>query len=144
MYLVHATFFLIIVFISDVTVMVCVCFWAGLRSAPTKRCATIFKRKRWCVEHTVLMTQELQLWQLWRPFFVFSMKNSSEPDEVCINMCLILQNIPDVTVTALAALNTREHLNRVKGFVKLNWRTEMEAHILPTTHLFSLTYWLYL
>ncbi len=51
----------------------------------------------------------------------------SEPDEVGINMGLILQNMPDVTVTALAAQNTREHPNRVKGFVE----TEMEAHILP-------------
>ena len=40
-------------------------------------------------------------------------------------MCLILQNMPDVTVTALAAQNTREHPNRVKGFVE----TEMEAHL---------------
>ncbi len=51
----------------------------------------------------------------------------SEPDEVGINMCLILQNMPDVTVTALATQNTREHPNQVKGFVE----TEMEAHILP-------------
>jgi len=42
----------------------------------------------------------------------------SEPDEVGINMCLILQNIPDVTVTALAAQNIREHPNQVKGFVE--------------------------
>jgi len=42
----------------------------------------------------------------------------SEPDEVSINMCLILQNVPDVTVTALAAQNTREHPNQVKGFVE--------------------------
>jgi len=42
-------------------------------------------------------------------------------------MCLILQNIPDVTV--IASQNTREHPNRVKGFVE----TEMEAHILPNS-----------
>ncbi len=34
-----------------------------------------FKRKRWCVEHPVLMTQVLQLWQLRRPLFVFFLKN---------------------------------------------------------------------
>jgi len=49
----------------------------------------------------------------------------SEPDEFDINMCLILQNMSDVTVTVLAAQNTKEHPNRVKEFVK----NEMEAHI---------------
>ncbi len=43
------------------------------------------------------MTQELQLWQ---------------PDEIGINTCLILQNTLDVTVTALAVQNKREHPNR--------------------------------
>ncbi len=42
----------------------------------------------------------------------------SEPDEIGINTCLIMQNTPDVTVTALAVQNKREHPNRVKGFVK--------------------------
>jgi len=76
------------------------------------------------------MTQELQLWQLRRPLFVDFVKNLLceeflEPDEVGINMCLILQNMTDFTVTALAAQNTRE----------------MEAHILQSkTHLFTLTY----
>ncbi len=42
----------------------------------------------------------------------------SEPDEIGINTCLILQNTLDVTVTALAVQNKREHPNRVKGFVK--------------------------
>jgi len=39
--------------------------------------------------------------------------------------------MPDVTVTALAAQNTREHPNRVKGFVE----TEMEAdvYLIQTT-----------
>ncbi len=40
----------------------------------------------------------------------------SEPDE--INMCLILKNILNVTVSALAVQNNREHSNRVKGFVE--------------------------
>ncbi len=41
----------------------------------------------------------------------------SEPDEIGINMCLILQNTLDVTVTAVQ--NKREHPNRVnKGFVE--------------------------
>ncbi len=35
-----------------------------------------------------------------------------------INTCLILQNTLDVTVTALAVQNKREHPNRVKGFVE--------------------------
>jgi len=52
----------------------------------------------------------------------------SEPDEVGINICLILQNIPDVTVTALAAQNTREHPNQLKGFVE----TESTHYLIPT------------
>ncbi len=41
----------------------------------------------------------------------------SEPDEIGINTCLILQNMLDVTVTALQ--NKREHPNPVnKGFVE--------------------------
>ncbi len=35
-----------------------------------------------------------------------------------INTCLILQNTLDVTVTALAVQNKREHPNREKGFVE--------------------------
>ncbi len=42
----------------------------------------------------------------------------SEPDEIGINTCLILQNTLDVTVTALAVQNKREHPNRVKGFAE--------------------------
>ncbi len=42
----------------------------------------------------------------------------SEPADIVINTCLILQNTLDVTVTALAVQNKREHPNRVKGFVK--------------------------
>ncbi len=42
-------------------------------------------------EHSVLMTQVLQLWQLRRLFFVFFLKNL-EPDEIGINTCLVLQN----------------------------------------------------
>ncbi len=63
------------------------------------------------------MTQELKLWQLRKSFFVFFLKNF-KPDEICINTCLILQNTLDVTVTALAVQNKREHPNRVKGFVE--------------------------
>jgi len=40
-----------------------------------------------------------------------------EPDEIGINTCLIPQNT--LNVTAHAVQNKREHLNRVKGFVKL-------------------------
>ncbi len=36
----------------------------------------------------------------------------SEPDEIGINTCLILQNMLNVTVTALAVQNKREHPNR--------------------------------
>ncbi len=42
----------------------------------------------------------------------------SEPDEIGINTCLILQNMLDVTVTAVAVQKKREHPNRVKGFVE--------------------------
>jgi len=34
----------------------------------------------------------------------------SEPDEIGINTCLILQNTFNVTVTALAIQNKREHI----------------------------------
>ncbi len=40
----------------------------------------------------------------------------SEPDEIGVKTCLILQNTLDVTVTAVQ--NKREHPNRVKGFVE--------------------------
>jgi len=43
--------------------------------------------------------------------------------------------MPDVTVTALAAQITREHPNRLKGFVE----TEIEAHILLNLDLDSHT-----
>ncbi len=42
----------------------------------------------------------------------------SEPSEIGINMCLILQNKHNVTVTAIAVQNKIEHPNRVKGFVE--------------------------
>ncbi len=42
----------------------------------------------------------------------------SEPDEIGINTCLILQNMLDAKVTALAVHNKREHPDRVKGFVE--------------------------
>jgi len=42
----------------------------------------------------------------------------SEPDEIGINTCLILQNTLEVTVTALAVQNKTEHPNQVKGFVE--------------------------
>ncbi len=41
-----------------------------------------------------------------------------KPDEMGINTCLILQNTLNVTVTAIAVQNKREHPNRVKGFVE--------------------------
>ncbi len=78
---------------------------------------TFIKRKRWCVEHSVLVTQELQLRQPRRPFFVL-FEEFSKPVEIGINTCLILQNTIDVTVTALAVQNKREHHNPVKGFVE--------------------------
>ncbi len=40
----------------------------------------------------------------------------SEPYEISINTCLILQNTLDATVTAIQ--NKREHHNPVKGFVE--------------------------
>ncbi len=40
----------------------------------------------------------------------------SEPDEIGINTCLILQNTLDDTVTAVQ--NKRQHPSRVKGFVE--------------------------
>ncbi len=93
----------------DVVCLFCAC-WAAPSSAPTKRC------KR-CIEHPVLMTQVLQLWQLRRPFFVL-FEEFSKPVEIGINTCLILQNTLDDTITALAVQNKREHPNQVKGFVE--------------------------
>ncbi len=57
---------------------------SGLRSATNKRCKKFIKQKRWCVEHPVLMTQVLKLWQLRRPFFELFLKNCH-----VINTCLI-------------------------------------------------------
>ncbi len=42
----------------------------------------------------------------------------SEPDEIGIITCLILQNTLNVTVTALAVQNKTEHPNQVTGFVE--------------------------
>ncbi len=42
----------------------------------------------------------------------------SEPDEISINTCLILQNTLDVTVTALAVHNKRVYPNPVKVLVE--------------------------
>ena len=66
----------------------------------------------------------------------------SEPDDIDINTCLILQNMPYVTVTALAAQNKREHPNRVKGFVETvvpNYcDPTFASHFRMKTHLFYL------
>ncbi len=90
---------------------------AGLRSAPKKRCKTFIKRKRWCVEHcsddasvAAMAAEKAMLCVLFEEF--------SEPNEIGINTCLILQNTLDVTVTALAVQNKREHPYQVKGFVE--------------------------
>ncbi len=77
------------------------------------------------VEHPVLMTQELQLWRLRRPFFVL-FEEFLEPDESSINTCLIMQNTLNVTVTTIQ--NKREHSNRVKGFAE----TVVPNHCDPT------------
>ncbi len=60
------------------------------------------------------MTQVLQLWH----HSLCSFEEFSEPDEISINTCLILENMFNVTVIALAVLNKRKHPNRVKGFVE--------------------------
>ncbi len=93
----------------------------GLHSAPKERCKTFIKRKRWCVEHPVLMTQELKLRAAEKAILCALFEESSEPDEIGINTCLILQNTLDVTVTALAIQNKAEHPNQVKGFVVPNY-----------------------
>ncbi len=55
----------------------------------------------------------------WEGHSLCSFEEFSESDEIGINTCLILQNTLDVTVTALAVQNKREHPNRVnKGFVE--------------------------
>ncbi len=89
----------------------------GLRSVPNKRCKTFIKLKRKCVEHcsgnarvATMAAEKIILCVLFEEF--------SEPDEIDINTCLVLQNTLDVTVTALAVQNKREHPNRMKGFVE--------------------------
>ncbi len=82
----------------------------GLRSAPKKWCKAFIKRKRWCVEHrsddasVATMAAE-------KDILCVLVEECSEPDEISINTCLILQNTLDVTVTAVQ--NKREHPNRV-------------------------------
>ncbi len=49
---------------------------------------------------------------------MFFLKNFWSLIKSVINMCLILQNTLDVTVTALAIQNKSEHPNQVKGFVE--------------------------
>ncbi len=78
---------------------------------------TFIKQKRWCVEHcsddasaATMVAEKAILCDLFEEF--------SEPGEIGINTCLILQNMLDVTVTALAVQNKREYPNRVKGFVE--------------------------
>ncbi len=65
---------------------------------------------RTCWQNRVLAAKKAILCVLFEEF--------SEPDEIGVNTCLILQNTLDVTVTALAVQNKREHPNRVKGFVE--------------------------
>ncbi len=64
------------------------------------------------------MTQVLNLWQLRKAILCVLFEEFSEPDEIGINMCLILQNMLDVIVTSLAVQNKREHPNRVKVLVE--------------------------
>ncbi len=94
-----------------------VCDVTGRGRAGKKRCKTFIKRKRWWIEHcsddasvATTAAEKAILCVLFEGF--------SEPDEVGINTCLILQNTLDVTVTALAVQNKRQHLNGVKGFVE--------------------------
>ncbi len=78
------------------------------------RLPRFIKRKRWCVEHPVLMTQVASweghyLCSFWRIIGVWWNRYIT---------CLKLQNTLNVTVTALAVQNKREHPSRVKGFVE--------------------------
>lgn len=76
---------------------------SGLRS---KCCKMFFEMEKVVVEHLVLMTQELQLYGSWA--FLWSFKKKSEPDEIGINMCLMLKNMRIVTVSAQVVQNLRE------------------------------------
>ncbi len=49
---------------------------------------------------------------------MFFLKNFWSLIKSVINMCLILQNTLNVTVTALAIQNKSEHPNQVKAFVE--------------------------
>ncbi len=64
--------------VQAIQCLYCSCALTGLvRGAfsPDKTLQNVFKWKRWCVEHPIPMMQELQLWQLRKPFFVFFLKN---------------------------------------------------------------------
>ncbi len=84
---------------------------------PPKTVQMFIKRKRWCVEHcsddaSVAATAAE------KDITCVLLEEFSEPDEIVINTCLILQNMLDVTVTALVVQNKREHPNPVKRFVE--------------------------
>ncbi len=72
-----------------------------LRSVPNKRCKAFIKLKRKCVEHcsddarVATMAAE-------KAILCVLLEEFSEPDEIDINTCLVLQNTLYVTVTALA------------------------------------------
>ncbi len=66
-----------------------------------------------CSDDTGVATMAAEKTILCVPFEEFS-----EPDEIGINTWLILQNMLDVTLSALAVKNKREHPNQVKGFVE--------------------------
>ncbi len=87
--------------------------WPGLRSAPRKQCKTFIIQKRCCVEHcsdearvATMAAEKIILCVLF--------EECSEPDEIGINTCLILQNTLDVTVTAL--------VSRIKENIPIEWR----------------------
>ncbi len=87
------------------------CRSSGPRSAPTKRCKTFIRRNRcW----TLLWWRESCSYSSWGDHSLCSFEECSEPDEIIINMCLILNNTLDVTDTVQ---NKREHQSS-EGFIQ--------------------------
>ncbi len=88
---------------------------SGMRLAPTKRCKMFIKQKRWtlCSDDASVATMAAE-----KAILCVLFEELSEPDEIGINTCLVLQNTLDATVTALAVQNKRDHPKQVKGFVE--------------------------
>ncbi len=90
--------------------------WAAL--SPDKMVQNVFLNGNGGALNTLFWWRKCCNYGSWEGHSCVLFEEFSEPDEISVNMCLILQNTLDVTVTALAVQNKREHHNRVKGFME--------------------------